>query len=138
NQMWVNRSSGASGRAGSACGYLSTGVFDLPVYCVVDFVSDHLRAELDFVQEASNAAKMTELVAAEARPAVRVRIPLAYPELSTKKAMTAEWIEGVRLGDRPAIRRLMGEATKEGKIQASIDQGRKVEGVKLKGGVKAV
>ncbi|KZP19138.1 hypothetical protein FIBSPDRAFT_892939 [Athelia psychrophila] len=109
-----------------------------PVYFVVDFVSDHLRTELDFVQEAGNAAKMTELVATEPRPAGRVHIPLVYPELSTKKVMTAEWIEGVRLSDRPAIRRLMGEATKEGKIQASIDPERKVEGVKLKGGVKAV
>ncbi|KZP12439.1 ABC1-domain-containing protein [Athelia psychrophila] len=113
-------------------------VFDLPVYFVVDFVSDHLRAELDFVQEANNAAKMTELVAAEPRLAGRVHIPLVYPELSTKKVLTAEWIDGVRLSDRPAIRRLMGEATKEDDIQVSMDPGRKLEDVKLKGGVKAV
>ena len=32
-----------------------------------------------------------------------------YPEYSTKRVLTAEWMEGVRLSDRTAIRRLMGE-----------------------------
>lgn len=32
-----------------------------------------------------------------------------YPAFSTKKVMVAEWIDGVRLSDRRAIRALMGE-----------------------------
>lgn len=84
--------------------------FDLPVYFVVDFVSDHLRRELDFVEEAQNAEKTAKFVRAEPRLADKVYIPKVYPEYSTKKVMTAEWIDGVRLSDRPAIRALMGES----------------------------
>jgi aarF domain-containing kinase len=100
--------------------------FDLPVYFVVgeyqfyaspnedfiprpiDFVSDHLRKELDFVQEAQNAEKTANFIRAEPRLADKVYIPQVYHEYSTKKVMTAEWIDGVRLSDRPAIRALMG------------------------------
>jgi aarF domain-containing kinase len=46
---------------------------------------------------------------AEPRLADKVYIPKVYPEYSTKKVMTAEWIDGVRLSDRQAIRALMGE-----------------------------
>ncbi|KAG6837591.1 hypothetical protein H0H93_007005 [Arthromyces matolae] len=83
--------------------------FDLPVYFAVDFISDHLRQELDFVNEANNARKTAEFVAGEPRLANKVYIPKVYPEYSTKKVMTAEWIEGVRLSDRSAICALMGE-----------------------------
>ena len=34
---------------------------------------------------------------------------MMYPNFSTKKVMVAEWIDGVRLSDRRAIRALMGE-----------------------------
>ncbi|KAG6879184.1 hypothetical protein C0992_004542 [Termitomyces sp. T32_za158] len=74
-----------------------------------DFISDHLRQELDFVNEANNARKTAEFVANEPRLADNVHIPRVYPEYSTKRVMTAEWIEGVRLSDSPAIRALMGE-----------------------------
>jgi aarF domain-containing kinase len=47
-------------------------------------------------------------VASEPRLASRVYVPKVYPALSTKKIMTAEFISGVALSDRPAIRRLMG------------------------------
>ena len=47
---------------------------------------------------------------AEPRLADKVYIPRVYPEYSTKKVMTAEWIDGVRLSDRLAIRALMGES----------------------------
>ncbi|KAF8910272.1 ABC1 family-domain-containing protein [Mucidula mucida] len=83
--------------------------FDLPVYFVVDFVSDHLRQELDFINEANNAKKMTEFVAAEPLLSGRVHIPKVYDELTTKKIMTAEWIDGVRLSDRDGVFKLMGE-----------------------------
>ncbi|KAI0070016.1 ABC1-domain-containing protein [Panus rudis PR-1116 ss-1] len=84
-------------------------LFDMPVYFVVDFVSDHLRRELDFELEAENARRTAEFVAKEPRLADRVYIPKVYPEYTTKKVMVAEWIEGVRLSDRAGIMRLMGE-----------------------------
>ncbi|CAA7264407.1 unnamed protein product [Cyclocybe aegerita] len=83
--------------------------FDLPVYFVVDFVSDHLRQELDFIREADNARQTAEFVANEPLLRDKVYIPKVYPEYSTKKVMTAEWIDGVRLSDREGVFRLMGE-----------------------------
>ncbi|KIK55680.1 hypothetical protein GYMLUDRAFT_47642 [Collybiopsis luxurians FD-317 M1] len=83
--------------------------FDLPVYFVVDFVSDHLRRELDFLSEAENAKRTAKFVSSEPRLAKNVYIPRVYDEFTTKRVMTAEWISGVRLSDRAGIRRLMGE-----------------------------
>jgi len=107
-------------------------LFDLPVYFVVDFISDHLRRELDFELEAQNAMKMAEFIAAEPRLANRVYIPKVMSELSTKKVMVAEWIDGVRLSDRASIMRLMGE--EDSTPPSSV----KYQGPPLKGGVKSI
>ena len=74
-----------------------------------DFVSDHLRQELDFVREANNARQTAEFVAKEPLLRDKVYIPKVYPEYSTKKVMVAEWIDGIRLSDKPGIFHLMGE-----------------------------
>lgn len=74
-----------------------------------DFISDHLRQELDFVREANNARQTAEFVAKEPMLRDKVHIPKVYPEYSTKKVMVAEWIDGVRLSDKRGIFRLMGE-----------------------------
>ncbi|KAH9927391.1 atypical/ABC1/ABC1-B protein kinase [Amylocystis lapponica] len=100
-------------------------LFDLPVYFTVDFISEHLRRELDFELEAQNAMRTAEFVAAEPRLTDRVYIPKVYPELSTKKVMVAEWIDGVRLSDTAGIRSLMGESSTPSPTP-------------LKGGVRAV
>ncbi|KAF9072387.1 ABC1 family-domain-containing protein [Rhodocollybia butyracea] len=84
-------------------------VFDLPVYFVVDFVTDHLRRELDFILESENAKQTAKFIASEPRLANSVYIPKVYDEFTTKRVMTAEWISGVRLSDRAGIGRLMGE-----------------------------
>ncbi|CDO68648.1 hypothetical protein BN946_scf184382.g5 [Trametes cinnabarina] len=86
-------------------------LFDLPVYFVVDFISDHLRRELDFELEVKNAQRTAQFVASEPRLADRVHIPKVFPSLSTKKVMVAEWIDGVRLSDRRGIGRLMGDSS---------------------------
>nr|GAT51209.1 predicted protein [Mycena chlorophos] len=83
--------------------------FDLPVYFMVDFISDHLRKELDFELEANNALRTMEFVAADPDLSRTVYIPKVYLELTTKRVMTAEWIDGVRLSDRNGILRLIGE-----------------------------
>ncbi|KAI0245804.1 ABC1 family-domain-containing protein [Lactifluus subvellereus] len=84
-------------------------VFDMPTYFVVDFICDHLRPELDFVNESQNSIRTAELVAQDSSLAERVYIPKVYPEYSTKRVLTAEWIRGVRLSDRQGILKLMGE-----------------------------
>ncbi|KAL8790300.1 MAG: hypothetical protein Q9213_000652 [Squamulea squamosa] len=61
--------------------------------------------QTDFVNEANNAERMADLVAGESRLRGRVYIPKVYRELSSKRVMTAEWIEGVRLWDKETLTR---------------------------------
>jgi aarF domain-containing kinase len=68
-----------------------------------------LRQELDFEREAENARKTAAFVENEPRLRGKVYIPKVYPEYTTKKVMTAEWIDGVRLSDRKGVRKLVGE-----------------------------
>lgn len=77
--------------------------FDIPIYTLVPYISERLMLETDFVNEADNAEEMRRLVAGEKRLNGRVYIPKVYRELSSKRVMTAEWIEGVRLWDKEGI-----------------------------------
>ncbi|KAF1838762.1 ABC1-domain-containing protein [Decorospora gaudefroyi] len=77
--------------------------FKIPVYTLVPYISERLMLETDFENEADNALEMKELVANEPRLNGRVYIPAVYRELSSKRVMTAEWIEGVRLWDKEGI-----------------------------------
>ncbi|KAH8726822.1 ABC1 family-domain-containing protein [Phaeosphaeriaceae sp. PMI808] len=77
--------------------------FDIPIYTLVPYMSERLMLETDFENEANNAEDMRNLVRAEKRLAGRVYVPEVYRELSSKRIMTAEWIEGVRLWDKEGI-----------------------------------
>ncbi|EHK97389.1 putative ABC1 family protein C10F6.14c [Glarea lozoyensis 74030] len=77
--------------------------FDLPLYSLVPYITERLMLETDFVNEANNSEKMAELVRGEPRLRDRVYIPKVYRELSSKRIMTAEWIEGVRLWDKETL-----------------------------------
>lgn len=83
--------------------------FDLPSYFIVDFISDHLRRELDFEMEAESAQRTATYVAADPRLSKTVYIPRVFPALTTKRVLTAEWIDGTRLSDRDGILRLVGD-----------------------------
>ncbi|KAI9740078.1 MAG: hypothetical protein M1818_004829 [Claussenomyces sp. TS43310] len=77
--------------------------FDLPLYSVVPYITQRLMLETDFEIEAENSEKMAAFVATEPRLRDRVYIPKIYKELSSRRVMTAEWIEGVRLWDKEAL-----------------------------------
>ncbi|VDC04318.1 unnamed protein product [Peniophora sp. CBMAI 1063] len=83
--------------------------FELPTYFVVDFISDHLRQELDFEREAINGRKTSELLSQDNKLRGKVHVPRIYGEQSGKRVLTTEWIDGVRLSNREAIMALMGE-----------------------------
>lgn len=83
--------------------YIYTTIFDLPLYSLVPYISQRLLLETDFENEADNAERMAKLVANEPRLSGRVYVPKVYRELSSKRVMTAEWIEGVRLWDKEAL-----------------------------------
>ena len=76
---------------------------------MLDFISEHLRRELDFEQEANNAMTTAKLIAEEPRLRDKVYVPQVYEKFTTKKVMTAEWIDGVGMTDRSGIKHLMGE-----------------------------
>jgi aarF domain-containing kinase len=112
-------------------------------------VSDHLRRELDFIEEAKNAEKTAGFIKAEPRLADKVYIPKVYPEYSSKKVMTAEWIDGIRLSDRPAIHALMGESESDSSnssspafptslFPTSLSSTQYTTSKPLKGGLKAI
>lgn len=77
--------------------------FELPLYSMVPFVTERLQLETDFVNEAKNSETMRQLIQAEPSLRGRVYVPKVYEDLSSKRVMTTEWIEGVRLWDRDAI-----------------------------------
>ncbi len=83
--------------------YIYTTLFDLPLYSLVPYISERLLLETDFENEADNAERMANLVAHEPRLSGRVYVPKVYRELSSKRVMTAEWIEGVRLWDKETL-----------------------------------
>lgn len=77
--------------------------FDIPLYSLVPYISERLMLETDFLNEANNANEMRSLVQNEPRLRGKVYIPKVYRELSSRRVMTAEWIEGVRLWDKEGI-----------------------------------
>ncbi|KAL8718374.1 MAG: hypothetical protein Q9225_004482 [Loekoesia sp. 1 TL-2023] len=79
--------------------------WDLWTFNLVPYISERLLLETDFVNEADNSERMANLVAGEPRLRGRVYIPKVYRELSSKRVMTAEWIEGVRLWDKETLTR---------------------------------
>ena len=82
-----------------------TWLFDLPLYSLVPYITERLMLECDFENEAENGERMKGLVQKEPRLKGRVYIPKVLKEYSSKRVMTAEWIEGVRLWDKEAITR---------------------------------
>ena len=59
------------------------------------------------MNESQNSIRTAEFVAKDSYLADRVHIPKVYPEYSTKRVLTAEWIRGVRLTDRQGLLKLM-------------------------------
>ncbi|EQL02580.1 ABC1 domain protein [Ophiocordyceps sinensis CO18] len=77
--------------------------FDIPFYTLVPYIAERLELETDFVNEAKNSARMRDLVNAEKSLRGRVYVPTVYQELTTRRVLTTEWIEGVRLWDQAAM-----------------------------------
>ena len=77
--------------------------FDLPYYKLVPFIIERLELEMDFENEAQNSENLRRLINQEKTLRGRVYIPIVYPEFTTKRVLTTEWIEGVRLWDKKAM-----------------------------------
>lgn len=77
--------------------------FDLPFYKLIPFITERLELEMDFENEAQNSENLRKLINGEKKLKNRVYVPIVYPELTSKRVLTTEWIEGVRLWDKKAM-----------------------------------
>lgn len=63
-----------------------------------------LYAEIDYVAEAANARRFSELYAEDVAIA-NVFVPKVYSDLTTRRVLTMEWVDGFRLTDRENLDR---------------------------------
>lgn len=87
-----------AGRAENISGRLNS----LHVQEMVEEFSDWTRDELDLEREGRNA----EILAKNLQDEEKVRVPKIYSDLSTKKVLVMEYVDGVKSNDIEAIREL--------------------------------
>jgi len=75
---------------------------DIDLQSVMDDFGTLLYAEIDYVAEAANARRFSELYAQDVAIA-NVFVPKVYSELTTRKVLTMEWVDGFRLTDRESL-----------------------------------
>ncbi|KAL7512379.1 hypothetical protein ACHAXN_009361 [Cyclotella atomus] len=75
---------------------------DINLQSVMDDFGNLLYAEIDYVAEAANARRFSELYAQDVAVA-DVFVPKVYAELTTRKVLTMEWVDGFRLTDSEAL-----------------------------------
>ena len=61
-----------------------------------------LYQEIDYVAEAANARRFSELYAQDVALA-GVFVPKVYSELTTRKVLVMEWVDGFRLTDSKSL-----------------------------------
>jgi len=69
---------------------------DINVQSIIDDFGELIYRELDYVAEAANAQRFSELYAGLVQD---VFVPKVYSELTTSKVLTMEWVDGFRLTD---------------------------------------
>jgi len=86
-------------RAVGVAAQRSEGLRAVDLEGMIEQFSESVLAELDLLGEAYNAMRLTENMAG----LEGVHIPRIYPELSTSRVLTMEFIEGVKISDIEAI-----------------------------------
>ena len=72
---------------------------DIDLVSVIDDFGHLLYSEIDYSLEADNARRFTSLYGS----LPNVSAPQIYLDLSTRRVLTMEWIDGVRLTDRDGL-----------------------------------
>ncbi|KAI9096656.1 ABC1 family-domain-containing protein [Phlyctochytrium arcticum] len=81
-------------------------MFDLPLTWSASYIKSHILQETDFVNEAQNAERAAAHIAAAPRGlGDRVHVPGIHWDLTSKRIMTAEWIDGVRFAETAELDR---------------------------------
>lgn len=72
---------------------------DVDLQSIIDDFGELIYREIDYVAEAANAQRFSELYAG----VTDVFVPKIYSELTTSKVLTMEWVDGVRLTDSESL-----------------------------------
>ena len=70
------------------------------VVALLDEFAANFYQELDYELECANGIRLAE----EMRVLPRVKIPRNYPEVTSRRVHTAEWVEGEKLSQSTAVR----------------------------------
>lgn len=83
--------------------WLYAKVFDIP-FNFTDYVAEQLKKEADFAFELSNSQKLDLFLKNDpSAQTLNVYIPECYPEYSSLRVFTAEWIDGMSLTDKQLL-----------------------------------
>ena len=74
---------------------------DINVQSIIDDFGELIYREIDYVAEAANAQRFNELYAA----VTDVFVPKIYSDLTTRKVLVMEWVDGIRLTDSTSLSR---------------------------------
>ncbi|KAF8243280.1 ABC1-domain-containing protein [Wilcoxina mikolae CBS 423.85] len=83
--------------------FFSTWMFGLPLSFLTPYICERLYSETDFYNEAQNAQRTAEFISSEPTLKGRIYVPKVFNELSTKRVMVAEWIDGVGVAERQVL-----------------------------------
>jgi aarF domain-containing kinase len=78
-------------------------IFDLPVSWTVDYISKHIKQEVDFVSEARNGELCLQHLNEISEFRDKVTVPRIYHDLTSANVLTTEWIEGVSLIEKKSL-----------------------------------
>ncbi|RLV89438.1 hypothetical protein JA1_005167 [Spathaspora sp. JA1] len=79
-------------------------MFDIPLTMFTKYVSEQMITETDFVHEMGNSTKLAEFISKDKQlTGVNVYVPKTFPELTTRKVLVAEWIDGVSLTSKEKL-----------------------------------
>ncbi|WP_186493172.1 ABC1 kinase family protein [Synechococcus sp. BIOS-U3-1] len=78
------------------------GLIRSDLVALIDELGSRVFEEMDYLNEASNAEKFSELH--QHNP--RIAVPLIYREATSRRVLTMEWIDGVKLTNLEAVREM--------------------------------
>ena len=82
--------------------YIFEKLFDLPLSWSIPYIEKHLHQEVDFINEAENAERTFASLKADFGDSVYV--PTVYWDLTKKRVMTSEWIDGTKITDKQTLK----------------------------------
>ena len=78
------------------------GLIRSDLVALIDELGRRVFEEMDYLNEASNAERFSELH----RHNPRIAVPLIFNEATSRRVLTMEWIDGVKLTNLEAVRKL--------------------------------